>query len=136
MFSDDDSDKTSFEYGQLDELPAGSGPSPAAAAALGSVPAESSRRQRRSLGRRALDWLRSPTYGRGRTCCNRCPSLSTRYQISLMSAIGFCISFGIRCNMGLAVLQMTSNQTRWTMTPIVQSIHPNLTVEMVRQSVS
>nr|AWJ68268.1 putative vesicular glutamate transporter [Hirudo verbana] len=45
--------------------------------------------------------------------CSRCPcNCSTRFMLALLSSIGFCISFGIRCNMGVAVLQMTSNDTR------------------------
>ena len=36
-------------------------------------------------------------------CCN----FSTRFTIAILSSIGFVISFGIRCNMGVAVLQMT-----------------------------
>ena len=31
-----------------------------------------------------------------------------RYQIALLSSIGFLISFGIRCNLGVAIIKMTS----------------------------
>ncbi|ELU12188.1 hypothetical protein CAPTEDRAFT_177109 [Capitella teleta] len=42
-----------------------------------------------------------------------CPChCSTRLSIALLSSIGFMISFGIRCNMGVAVIQMTSNETK------------------------
>ncbi len=41
-----------------------------------------------------------------------CPcEISKRYTIAMMSSLGFLISFGIRCNMGVAILQMTSNRT-------------------------
>ena len=40
-------------------------------------------------------------------CCN----LTKRYTIAVLSSIGFLISFGIRCNMGVAIVQMTSNHT-------------------------
>ena len=49
-----------------------------------------------------------------------CNSLSCRYTISILSSIGFMISFGIRCNMGVAVLQMINNQT--------SPDHPNVTL--------
>ena len=60
----------------------------------------------------------------GGGCCRS----STRFHVALLSSIGFCISFGIRCNMGVAILQMTSNVTRWTVTPLVLG---NITVELV-----
>ena len=34
-----------------------------------------------------------------------CPCLTTRYTIALMTCLGFIISFGMRCNMGMAKLQ-------------------------------
>lgn len=34
-----------------------------------------------------------------------CPCLSQRYTIALLTCIGFIISFGMRCNMGMAKLQ-------------------------------
>nr|CAG4643163.1 EOG090X04X8 [Ilyocryptus agilis] len=40
-------------------------------------------------------------------CCN----MTKRYTIALLASIGFLISFGIRCNMGVAVVQMISNNT-------------------------
>ena len=40
-------------------------------------------------------------------CCN----LSKRYTIAVLSSIGFLISFGIRCNMGVAIVKMISNHT-------------------------
>ncbi|CAL4083673.1 unnamed protein product, partial [Meganyctiphanes norvegica] len=40
-------------------------------------------------------------------CCN----ISKRMTMSVLASIGFLISFGIRCNMGVAVIQMTSNMT-------------------------
>lgn len=35
-----------------------------------------------------------------------CPCLSQRYTIALMACLGFVISFGMRCNMGMAKLQL------------------------------
>ncbi|XP_059170865.1 vesicular glutamate transporter 2-like [Physella acuta] len=47
-----------------------------------------------------------------RSCpCLRC-NVAKRYQIAILSSIGFLLSFGIRCNMGVAVLDMTKNSTR------------------------
>ena len=41
--------------------------------------------------------------------CSCCDSfLSKRYQIAVLSSIGFLISFGIRCNLGVAIIKMTS----------------------------
>jgi ACS family sodium-dependent inorganic phosphate cotransporter-like MFS transporter 6/7/8 len=40
-------------------------------------------------------------------CCN----CTKRYQIAILSSIGFLISFGIRCNMGVAIIQMTTNSS-------------------------
>ncbi|NXV98436.1 VGLU1 protein, partial [Calonectris borealis] len=38
------------------------------------------------------------------TCCG----LPRRYGIAVLCAIGFCISFGIRCNLGVAVVSMVN----------------------------
>lgn len=35
----------------------------------------------------------------------QCPCLSARFTIATMTCIGFIISFGMRCNMGMAKLQ-------------------------------
>ncbi|XP_070199239.1 vesicular glutamate transporter 1-like [Littorina saxatilis] len=43
--------------------------------------------------------------------CMRC-NCARRYQIALLSSVGFLLSFGIRCNMGVAVLEMTKNETK------------------------
>lgn len=40
-------------------------------------------------------------------CCN----ITKRYTMAVLASVGFLISFGIRCNMGVAVMQMTSNET-------------------------
>lgn len=37
--------------------------------------------------------------------------LTKRYQIALLSSLGFLISFGIRCNMGVAIVVMVHNKT-------------------------
>lgn len=34
-----------------------------------------------------------------------CPCLSQRYTVAVLTCIGFIISFGMRCNMGMAKLQ-------------------------------
>ncbi len=39
-------------------------------------------------------------------------NMSKRYQIAFLSSLGFLISFGIRCNMGVAVVVMVHNQTK------------------------
>nr|XP_027199409.1 vesicular glutamate transporter 1-like [Dermatophagoides pteronyssinus] len=43
--------------------------------------------------------------------CPCFPDLSKRYTIALLSSVGFLISFGIRCNMGVAIVEMISNKT-------------------------
>ncbi|NXD15575.1 VGLU3 protein, partial [Nothocercus nigrocapillus] len=40
-----------------------------------------------------------------------CCGLPKRYIIAIMSGLGFCISFGIRCNLGVAIVQMVNNST-------------------------
>ncbi|KAI3386450.1 hypothetical protein SNEBB_011487 [Seison nebaliae] len=41
-----------------------------------------------------------------------CPQ-GKRYQIAFMASLGFLISFGIRCNMGVAIEEMTRNITKF-----------------------
>lgn len=43
------------------------------------------------------------------SCCDA--FISKRYQIAILSSIGFLISFGIRCNLGVAIIKMTSPTT-------------------------
>ncbi|XP_041366731.1 vesicular glutamate transporter 3-like [Gigantopelta aegis] len=43
------------------------------------------------------------------TCCKCNPA--KRYQIAILSGVGFLLSFGIRCNMGVAILKMTKNES-------------------------
>lgn len=38
-------------------------------------------------------------------CCSK------RYSVAILSGIGFIISFGIRCNMGVAIVKMTKNES-------------------------
>ncbi|NWY68456.1 VGLU3 protein, partial [Erithacus rubecula] len=55
-----------------------------------------------------------PAAGGGRRaapCECRCCGLPKRYIIAIMSGLGFCISFGIRCNLGVAIVQMVNNNT-------------------------
>ncbi|XP_013930376.1 PREDICTED: vesicular glutamate transporter 3 isoform X2 [Thamnophis sirtalis] len=40
-----------------------------------------------------------------------CCGLPKRYIIAMMSGLGFCISFGIRCNLGVAIVEMVNNNT-------------------------
>ncbi|KAJ8333897.1 hypothetical protein SKAU_G00412160 [Synaphobranchus kaupii] len=44
-------------------------------------------------------------------CDCTCFGLPRRYIIAIMSGIGFCISFGIRCNLGVAIVGMVNNST-------------------------
>uniref|UniRef100_A0A2K5K533 Major facilitator superfamily (MFS) profile domain-containing protein n=1 Tax=Colobus angolensis palliatus TaxID=336983 RepID=A0A2K5K533_COLAP len=44
-------------------------------------------------------------------CDCRCCGLPKRYIIAIMSGLGFCISFGIRCNLGVAIVEMVNNST-------------------------
>jgi hypothetical protein len=37
--------------------------------------------------------------------------MPVRYQTAFLSSLGFLISFGIRCNMGVSVVAMTHNKT-------------------------
>ncbi|XP_062402459.1 vesicular glutamate transporter 3 [Sardina pilchardus] len=40
-----------------------------------------------------------------------CCGLPKRYIIAMLSGLGFCISFGIRCNLGVAIVEMVNNNT-------------------------
>ncbi|TKS73289.1 Vesicular glutamate transporter 3 [Collichthys lucidus] len=42
--------------------------------------------------------------------CN-CAGLPKRYILAILSGLGFCISFGIRCNLGVAIVEMVNNNT-------------------------
>lgn len=44
-------------------------------------------------------------------CDCTCFGLPRRYIIAMLSGIGFCISFGIRCNLGVAIVSMVNNST-------------------------
>ncbi|XP_043943724.1 vesicular glutamate transporter 3 [Protopterus annectens] len=44
-------------------------------------------------------------------CDCHCCGLPKRYLIAIMSGLGFCISFGIRCNLGVAIVEMVNNNT-------------------------
>uniref|UniRef100_A0A8C3JDM9 Solute carrier family 17 member 8 n=1 Tax=Calidris pygmaea TaxID=425635 RepID=A0A8C3JDM9_9CHAR len=44
-------------------------------------------------------------------CDCYCCGLPKRYIIAIMSGLGFCISFGIRCNLGVAIVEMVNNNT-------------------------
>ncbi len=42
---------------------------------------------------------------------NKIKTMPVRYQTAFLSSLGFLISFGIRCNMGVSVVAMTHNDT-------------------------
>ncbi|XP_071809541.1 vesicular glutamate transporter 1-like isoform X2 [Asterias amurensis] len=44
-------------------------------------------------------------------CCSGCCPMAKRYIVAVLSCIGFCISFGIRCNLGVAIVDMVNNNT-------------------------
>ncbi|XP_074077169.1 vesicular glutamate transporter 3 [Macrotis lagotis] len=44
-------------------------------------------------------------------CDCYCCGIPKRYIIAIMSGLGFCISFGIRCNLGVAIVEMVNNST-------------------------
>lgn len=44
-------------------------------------------------------------------CDCGCCGIPKRYIIAIMSGLGFCISFGIRCNLGVAIVEMVNNST-------------------------
>ncbi|XP_051917136.1 vesicular glutamate transporter 2.2 [Hippocampus zosterae] len=48
---------------------------------------------------------------RGPLCDCTCFGLPRRYIIAMLSGLGFCISFGIRCNLGVAIVSMVNNST-------------------------
>ncbi len=50
-----------------------------------------------------------------------CLNMSKRYQIAFLSSLGFLISFGIRCNMGVAIVVMVNSH-------VVVDKHGNKTV--------
>lgn len=52
-------------------------------------------------------------------CCN----MTKRYTIAVLSSIGFLISFGIRCNMGVAIVKMISNHTETGKVGIIYNFH-------------
>ncbi|XP_043824855.1 vesicular glutamate transporter 3 isoform X3 [Dromiciops gliroides] len=51
-----------------------------------------------------------PTQSTPRCDCYCC-GVPKRYIIAIMSGLGFCISFGIRCNLGVAIVEMVNNST-------------------------
>ncbi|XP_078005529.1 vesicular glutamate transporter 3 isoform X3 [Phascolarctos cinereus] len=51
-----------------------------------------------------------PTRSATRWDCYCC-GVPKRYIIAIMSGLGFCISFGIRCNLGVAIVEMVNNST-------------------------
>ncbi|XP_077328416.1 vesicular glutamate transporter 3 [Lithobates pipiens] len=54
--------------------------------------------------------VQAPTYTLPKFDCHCC-GLPKRYIIAVMTGLGFCISFGIRCNLGVAIVEMVNNNT-------------------------
>ncbi|XP_002936892.1 vesicular glutamate transporter 3 [Xenopus tropicalis] len=54
--------------------------------------------------------VQAPTQPPPRFDCYCC-GIPKRYIIAMMSGLGFCISFGIRCNLGVAIVEMVNNNT-------------------------
>ncbi|XP_044734468.1 vesicular glutamate transporter 1-like [Chrysoperla carnea] len=50
-----------------------------------------------------------------------CPCLSKRYTVAILTCLGFIISFGMRCNMGMAKLQLEHGAVRFNWTVGVES---------------
>ncbi|XP_046890336.1 vesicular glutamate transporter 3 isoform X3 [Hypomesus transpacificus] len=61
-----------------------------------------------------------------------CFGLPKRYIIAMLSGLGFCISFGIRCNLGVAIVEMVNNNTVYINgTPVLQPAQFNWDPETV-----
>ncbi|KAG9273108.1 vesicular glutamate transporter 3 [Astyanax mexicanus] len=61
-----------------------------------------------------------------------CFGLPKRYIIAILSGLGFCISFGIRCNLGVAIVEMVNNNTVYINgTPVMQPAQFNWDPETV-----
>uniref|UniRef100_A0A8C7N918 Solute carrier family 17 member 8 n=1 Tax=Oncorhynchus kisutch TaxID=8019 RepID=A0A8C7N918_ONCKI len=61
-----------------------------------------------------------------------CCGLPKRYIIAILSGLGFCISFGIRCNLGVAIVEMVNNNTVYINgTPVLQPAQFNWDPETV-----
>ncbi|KAG5846182.1 hypothetical protein ANANG_G00147090 [Anguilla anguilla] len=63
--------------------------------------------------------------------CGCCGS-PKRYIIAILSGLGFCISFGIRCILGVAIVEMVNNNTVYINgTPVMQPAQFNWDPETV-----
>ncbi|XP_068595981.1 vesicular glutamate transporter 3 [Brachionichthys hirsutus] len=61
-----------------------------------------------------------------------CGGLPKRYILAILSGLGFCISFGIRCNLGVAIVEMVNNNTVYINgTPVLQRAQFNWDPETV-----
>lgn len=54
-----------------------------------------------------------------------CCGLPKRYIIAVLSGLGFCISFGIRCNLGVAIVEMVNNNTVYINGTAVMQVRAN-----------
>nr|CAD7451867.1 unnamed protein product [Timema tahoe] len=50
-----------------------------------------------------------------------CPCLTKRYTVAVLTCVGFIISFGMRCNMGMAKLQKEHGRVRFNWTVATES---------------
>nr|CAD7396346.1 unnamed protein product [Timema poppensis] len=50
-----------------------------------------------------------------------CPCLTKRYTVAVLTCVGFVISFGMRCNMGMAKLQKEHGKVRFNWTVATES---------------
>lgn len=64
---------------------------------------------------------------------NRIRQMPIRYQTAFLSSLGFLISFGIRCNMGVSVVAMTHNETEKFPNGTTKLIRVRLTKSIRRQ---
>lgn len=55
-----------------------------------------------------------------------CFGLPKRYIIAMLSGLGFCISFGIRCNLGVAIVEMVNNNTVYINGTAVMQVKPGI----------
>ncbi|CAH0768421.1 unnamed protein product [Bemisia tabaci] len=57
-----------------------------------------------------------------------CPCLTKRYTMSVLTCLGFIITFGMRCNMSIAKLQLLGNRTEEEIQAKIQVFRPEWSV--------
>lgn len=60
-----------------------------------------------------------------------CFGLPRRYIIAILCGLGFCISFGIRCNLGVAIVSMVNNNTVYKGDKVVVKVRPRASTRML-----